>query len=86
MLYKTQWPPDWLSGRVSGAMAASTLLTWATALALCAAAQGQDAGYSGFTTNFGRLPVMKLVCIPWHWPTVRGLDVPQKHAGLHGML
>ena len=37
-------------------MAASMLLTWATALTLYAAAQGQDAGYSGFTTNFGGSP------------------------------
>ena len=48
-------------------MAASKLLTWASAFLLCAAAQGQDAGYSGFTTNFGGKPALKLWAVPWHW-------------------
>ena len=74
LLYKTQWRSDWLSGRISGAMAAPMLLTWATAALLCAAARGQDAGYSGFTTNFGGKPVFVLLTVPWHWQTVDSPD------------
>ena len=42
------------------------LLTWATALMLCAAVQGQDAGNGGFTTNFGGLTRSKQPTIPGH--------------------